>query len=60
MSFTLKITLKYMNYFWDCIGFRHEHRIFSLSFSEFGCHQPVKLRIARELVDKRHKGTADF
>ena len=31
-----------------------------LHLSELGCHQPVKLRIPRELVDKRHKGAADL
>ena len=31
-----------------------------LHLPEFGSHQPVKLRIPWELVDKRHKGAADL
>ena len=31
-----------------------------LHLPEFGSHQPVKLRIPWELVDKRHKRAADL
>ena len=31
-----------------------------LHLPKFRCHQLVKLRVAWELIDKRHKGAADF
>lgn len=31
-----------------------------LNLPKLGCHQPVKLGVAWELIDKRHKGAADF
>src|SRR5699024_9137786 len=31
-----------------------------LDLSKLGCHQPIKLRIAWELIDKRDKGAAYF
>jgi len=40
---------------------RHEHRNFCiLSLSKLSSHQLVKLGIAGELVDKRHRRTADL
>ncbi|WP_367619494.1 hypothetical protein [Ruminococcus bromii] len=40
---------------------RHEHRNFCILFlSKLSRHQLVKLGIAGELVDKRHKRTADL
>lgn len=49
----------------DCflqpLAIRHEHRNFCILYlSELGCHQLVKLCIAGELVDKRHKRAADL
>ena len=38
---------------------RHKNSPF-LNLTKFGCHQPVKLCVSWELVDKRHKGAADF
>lgn len=31
-----------------------------LNLPKLGCHQPVKLGVAWELIDKRHKRAADF
>ena len=40
---------------------RHEHRNFCILYlSELGRHQLIKLGIAGELVDKRHKRAADL
>ena len=49
----------------DCfcqpLTIRHEHRNFCILYlSELGRHQLIKLGIARELVDKRHKRAADL
>ena len=49
------------DYFRRPLTIRHEHRNFCILYlSELGRHQLVKLGIARELVDKRHKRAADL
>ena len=61
MIFTLFITLNYTNFILSFSTFdTNTVKPSFLHLPEFGSHQPVKLRIPWELVDKRHKGAADF
>lgn len=61
MAFTQIITLNYtnifgFNWFFDTNTVKPSF----LHLSKFGSHQLVKLCVAWELVDKWHKGAADF
>ena len=49
------------DYFRKPLAIRHEHRNFCILYlSELCRHQLLKLGIAGELVDKRHKRAADL
>lgn len=49
------------DYFRQPLTMRHEHRNFGILYlPELGRHQLVKLGIAGELVDKRHKRAANL
>ena len=61
MTFTQIITLNYTNIFeFDWFFDTNTVKPSFLHLPEFGSHQLVKLGIAWELVDERHKGAADF
>ena len=61
MIFTLFITLNYTNFILSFSKFdTNTVKPSFLHLPEFGSHQPVKLRIPWELVDKWHKGAADL
>ena len=56
MTFTQIITLNYTNIF----EFEWFFDTNTVKPSKLGSHQLIKLGIAWELVDERHKGAADF
>ena len=61
MIFSLFLTLNYTSSILNFSKFdTNTVKPSFLHLSELGCHQPVKLRIPRELVDKRLKGAADL
>ena len=61
MIFDLFLTLKYTSFLLNFSKFdANTVKPYFLHLPEFGSHQPVKLRIPWELVDKRHKGAADL
>ena len=61
MTFTQITTLNYTNIFeFDWFFDTNTVKPSFLHLPEFGSHQLVKLGIAWELVDERHKGAADF
>ena len=61
MIFACFLTLKYTSFLLSFSKFdTNTVKPSFLHLPEFGSHQLVKLCIAWELVDERHKGAADF